>query len=72
MNENYPSGESPTEFYLRVKDAFFKMLENNKNKKIILVTHGGVITVILCLLNGYQYSNKLQIMPHTGSILKLK
>lgn len=72
MNENYPSGESPTDFNLRVKDAFFKMLENNKNKKIILVTHGGVITVILCLLNGYQYSNKLQIMPHTGSILKLK
>ena len=41
-------------------------------KKILLVTHGGVITVILCLLKGYKYSNFVKIVPETGTITKLK
>lgn len=72
MDEKYPGGESPKEFYERVKTEFINLLENNKNKKILLITHGGVITVILCLLNGYAYSNLLKITPSTGSIMKLK
>ena len=72
MDEKYPNGESPADFYERVKNEFVKMLDSNKDKKILLVTHGGVITVIRCLLNGYSYSNKLKIAPETGSIIKLK
>ena len=71
MNQHYIDGESPEEFYNRVRTTFIKILENNKNKRILMVTHAGVIIVILCLLNGYTYSNKLKIAPHTGSILKL-
>lgn len=70
MNQKYPGGESPNDFYKRVKNEFISMLEHNKNKKILLVTHAGVITVILCILKGYEYSNKLRIAPHTGSLLK--
>lgn len=72
LNQHYTKGESPEEYYLRLRNAFIDLLENNKNKKIIMVTHAGVITVILCILNGYTYSNKLKIAPHTGTILKLK
>lgn len=72
MDECYPNGESPIEFYNRIKKAFIKLIETNKNKKIILVTHGGVITVINCLINGLPYSNLLKIVPKTGTITKIK
>ena len=70
MDQCYPNGESPNQFYKRIKDAFIKLLEENKNKKILLVTHGGVITVIMCLIYGLPYSNLLKITPKTGTILK--
>ncbi|MBQ7276431.1 MAG: histidine phosphatase family protein [Bacilli bacterium] len=72
MDESYPNGESPNMFYERISNSFVELLKSNKNKKILLVTHGGVITVILCLLNGYVYNNNLKINPKTGSIIKLK
>lgn len=53
IDDHYPNGESPKEFYNRVCSAFFKLLENNQGKKILLVTYGGVITIILALINGY-------------------
>ena len=74
MDENYPNGESPNMFYDRVKAAFEHLLYTYRcrNKKILLVTHGGVITVILSLINGYKYSNMLKIAPKTGTIIVLK
>ena len=61
--QQYPGGESPKEFYERIStawDAFQKMvLEQNAN--VLLVTHGGVINVILSAVNGENYSNKTSI-----------
>lgn len=58
--QRYPGGESPKEFYERIStawDAFQKMvLEQNEN--VMLVTHTGVINVILSIVNGEKYSNK--------------
>ena len=58
--QRYPGGESPKEFYERIRtawDAFQKMvLEQNEN--VLLVTHGGVINVILSIVNGEKYSNE--------------
>ena len=71
MDESYPNGESPNLFHNRVSEAFIDLLENNMNRKILLVTHGGVITIILCLVHGLCYSNKLKIMPETGSLTKI-
>ncbi len=72
MNEHYPNGESPIEFYNRIKNSFLNLIKNNKNKKILLVTHGGVITIILSILYGYPYSNKLKLSPKTASLTILK
>ena len=72
FNNKYPNGESPNDFYNRVYNAFLNLIENNRGKKILLVTHGGVITVLLCLVKGYKYSNYLKIVPNTGTITKLK
>ena len=53
----YPNGESPKEFYERVKAAWEKLI-NREHESIILVTHGGVINVIMHLVKGVEYSNK--------------
>lgn len=63
MEESYPHGESPLAFYDRVKKAYIDILKKYNGKNILLVTHGGVITVIQCLMNGWQYSNMLKIVP---------
>ena len=59
--QRYPGGESPREFYERIStawDAFQKMVLK-QNENVMLVTHGGVINVILALVNGDEYSNKI-------------
>ncbi len=70
MDEKYPNGESPSEFFFRVKDAFEKLVTQYQGKNILLVTHGGVITVLFCLKNRWKYSNLLKITPPTASITK--
>ena len=58
--QRYPGGESPKEFYERIRtawDAFQKMVLE-QNEDVLLVTHGGVINVILSIVNGEKYSNK--------------
>ena len=57
FNEPYPNGESPEMFYNRVKKAWIDFKRNIKDDTM-LVTHGGVIEVILCSENEIAYSNK--------------
>jgi len=42
-----PNGESLREMYVRVIDAYENILNNNKEKNILLVTHSGVMRAIL-------------------------
>ncbi len=71
MNQTYPNGESPIDFYNRIKEAFVELIKKYKGKKILLITHGGVITVLQCLLNGWKYSNLLKITVPYGALVKL-
>ena len=46
-DERFPEGESPKEFYERIKEAFFSIVnENNDVENLMLVTHAGVINII--------------------------
>ena len=58
--QNYPNGESPKQFYERIRAAWAafsqKILLNNNN--VILVTHGGVMHVIDALLKNKTYNNQ--------------
>lgn len=58
--QEYPNGESPKSFFERVKSAWerFKTDTADVDGDVLLVTHGGVIDVILCLENGLNYTNK--------------
>ena len=60
MNEPYPNGESPNDFFMRIKKWFGEFTEQYKNtdENILVVTHGGVINIIYHLGNGIEWSNK--------------
>ena len=60
MNEKYPNGESPIEFYNRIKDWFNETYNSYKDQdgSIIIVTHAGVINIIYYIVNNLEWSNK--------------
>ena len=58
-DEKYPNGESPKDFFERVSHAWTELEKTfSRNENVILVTHSGVIQVILSLAEGKVYSNK--------------
>ena len=60
FDETYPNGESPKEFYKRIKDVFLDIVEKSKDQNVILVTHGGVISVIWHIVKEKEWSNKFK------------
>ncbi len=60
MSEKYPNGESPVEFYERIKLWLSNFIEEHKNDtgNIMVVTHGGVINIIYHIINDVEWSNK--------------
>lgn len=64
-NECYPEGESPHAFFDRVQNAWYAFVNRiqDQGEDVILVTHGGVINVILHIINGLEYSNKTKPLP---------
>ena len=60
-DECYPNGESPEIFYNRVKATWLKLknkILEQPLKNSAIVTHQGVIEVILCVENSIVFSNK--------------
>ena len=60
MDEAYPNGESPNDFYVRIKAWLeeFIVKYRNANGNILVVTHGGVINIIYHLVKGIEWKNK--------------
>lgn len=56
----YPNGESPRMFFERISWAWecFQRHILEQNGDVLLVTHGGVINVILSIVNGEAYTNR--------------
>ena len=57
-SETWPNGESPEQFFRRVKTTWNEFKKQVGNDSVLLVSHGGVMNVILCLENGIRYTNK--------------
>lgn len=70
MEEQYPSGESPLEFYCRIKNAYKKlcnkMLNGEIGPNLVLVTHGGVIEIIYYIISGLAWTNKSDKLSKTS------
>ena len=60
MDEPYPNGESPDDFFMRIKKWFdeFAAKYKNTDENVLVVTHGGVINIIYYLVKGMEWSNK--------------
>ena len=56
--ERWPGGESPEEFYNRIQLAWYEFKKQVGKDNVLLVSHGGVMNIILCLENGIPYTNK--------------
>lgn len=56
INEKYPNGESPLEFYNRIKTWLFNAIKQYKNYdgNIIIVTHAGVINIIYYIVKNLE------------------
>lgn len=69
-------GESRKEVTIRMENAFFKILNKNKGKKIVIVSHGAAIKFLLlkwCNIsknNEIEY-NKKEILLYSPGIIKL-
>lgn len=61
--EAYPLGESPKTFFERIYKAFVGLMRSYSGKNVLLVTHGGVMTIFECLVNKYPYNAKVKIAP---------
>ena len=60
MDEPYPGGESPRQFYNRIAMWFraFSAACAREEGNVLIVTHGGVINVIYHLVKGIEWSNR--------------
>ena len=56
--EPWPGGESPEQFYHRIESAWYAFKSQIVDDTVMLVSHGGVMNIILCLENGIPYTNK--------------
>lgn len=63
MDGHYPNGESPKEFYCRVKGWFENFLRKNDGGNVLVVTHGGVLNIIYHIVKGKSWSNKNHSFP---------
>lgn len=62
-DENFPGGESPKEFFTRVKKMFYEIIEENKGvENLMIVTHAGVIAIIYHIVNNLEWTNKEKVL----------
>jgi len=67
MDEKYPGGESPQENFVRIKETFTGLCQDqvsaNHHENVLVVTHGGVINIIYHLMKDITWSNKNPFFP---------
>lgn len=68
LNISPPNGEPTTEFQERVTIAFEQAMANSVGERILIVTHGAVIRIIMCHLLDIPVSSMANIsVPYAGT-----
>ncbi|MBE0514977.1 histidine phosphatase family protein [Sulfurimonas sp.] len=65
-------GEPHEEYEKRVKEFFFEFLPSLEKENILVVTHAGVIRVLLCLVNNITLEEAFGIKVENGSLTILE
>lgn len=65
MDEKYPGGESPLEFFCRIEKWFLSFLSmyDKLESNVVVVTHSGVINIIYHIVKQLKWSNKSKPFP---------
>lgn len=64
IDEKYPDGESPIDFYNRIEKNFNEIIHDNSSfDNIMLVTHSGVINILYHIIKNLEWSNKQKGFP---------
>lgn len=68
MDEAYPNGESPRDFFNRIKMWFDELMAEYKstNENILVVTHSGIINIIYHLIYGIEWNNQSHLFKATN------
>ena len=73
MDECYPCGECPLEFFTRIQDTFTRLCREQEDSKpeenVIVVTHGGVINIIYHIVKGLEWTNRSNKFPFSYTSL---
>src|SRR6185312_14304270 len=68
----FPNGESRREFHERVKRVFDEVLERYAGKRLIIVTHGGVITSAVAQFTGGNPNDWANLLVRNCSITSIE
>jgi len=66
-----PNGESLIQMVSRVKDFLSEKILNHNNDTLLIVTHGGVIRIIITLLQNSNFEEIFKIKSEFGEITTL-
>ncbi len=66
-----PQGESPADVTARVQNCLEDLLLRHANGTVVLVAHGGVFHVLLCLVLGIMPKARWQFRLQPGSVSEL-
>lgn len=67
-----PNAEPLADFHLRVTAAFSHLLHQNSGKKILLITHGGVIRSVLSYVLEMPLTNIQRLQITHGSLSRIE
>jgi broad specificity phosphatase PhoE len=70
-NYTIPNGESYNQVTKRTMDSLIDIIKNHRNQKIVVVTHGGVISPLIRNLLSIPYKTHKKFMISNTSITKL-
>lgn len=70
-NYTIPNGESYNQVAKRTMDSLSDIIKNHRNQKIVVVTHGGVISPLIRNLLSIPYKTHRKFMISNTSITKL-
>lgn len=63
-----PGGEPPTQFQARVLDAWKDIVAGHTGQRVLVVTHGGVIRMLLCQVTGVPAARLQEFMVGHGQL----
>ncbi|WP_054941201.1 histidine phosphatase family protein [Paenibacillus ihuae] len=77
LGNYFAGGESPNEFFTRIKDVFEKLCREQEeqlhSENVLVVTHGGVINLIYHLVRGLEWTNLSKAFPSSyTSVYKIE